>query len=535
MKHSIFKKLVTGFCLCVLITSTIVWFIFSSFQKLEKIYFETLERSSEMELATDAQHIGEDLYMIIANALIDRNLDKTTRDWETGKKEHQAELQKLAVAADTVEDEAKIKEAIEAFDGIIRIFEQEMLPLIRKGAPLKGPLLEMDARIDQQVEMINLSLQSVSRHMSEENHKSLREFQRVLATSTRFVTIISISVLIAMLLVLILIIHWIIRPLTELTNAVRIMESGDYHFELQRRSDDEIGLLVDSFQHMSEQVAKRTIELQDLNEDLERRVEERTSELVHANEQLKLLITTQHLTEKELTSSREELRNLTQHLQNIREEERTTIAREIHDELGQLLTALKMDLSWLKGKLPDGNSQLITRTKDMDQHIDATIKTVQRISAELRPGILDDLGLGSAIDWQAQEFQKRTGITCAVENSFDCDRLDRSRSTTVFRIVQETLTNIYRHSEATSATIILAGNGNELVATITDNGKGITQKQISDPASIGLIGMRERVRYFRGSVAISNPPGGGTCVRVSVPLNSESRKEHENDEGTHSG
>jgi signal transduction histidine kinase len=239
---------------------------------------------------------------------------------------------------------------------------------------------------------------------------------------------------------------------------------------------------------------------------------------VQANEQLKEMIAIQSKTEEKLTASREELRNLSQHLQNFREEERTTIAREIHDELGQLLTALKMDLSWLKGKLPEENRQLLNRTRDMDHHIDETIRTVQRISAELRPGILDDLGLGSAIDWQTQEFQKRSGIICTVENSFDCAALDRGRSTMLFRIVQEALTNISRHSEATRANVTLTETGNELVATITDNGKGISQKQLSDSSSIGLIGMRERVRYYNGRVDIDNLPDGGTSVRVTIPL-----------------
>lgn len=556
MKNSIKNKLVTGFCLCVVSTSAIVWFFFSSFHILEKRYFETVQNSMEMELATDAQHIGEDMYMIIANAMFGGNLAKIDQEWVESKRKHTADLQKLSEAVDTAEDHARVKEAREAFENIIHIFEQEMLPLIRKGGGLNEELREIDARIDLQVEAIKQSLKSVSRTLSNDNRTSFGEFQRVLNNTTRFVMIISIVALFVVLLLSFLITRWIIRPLSELTTAARIMETGDFNFHLKHRSADEIGLLVNTFQHMSDQVAKRTDELQDLNkellhevserkqteeivlrlnEELESRVEERTAELVRANEQLTKMIETQQQTEKELTTSREELRNLSQHLQNIREEERTSIAREVHDELGQLLTALKMDLSWLKSKLPGDNRQLTSRTRDMDQLLDETIKTVQRISAELRPGILDDLGLGSAIDWQAKEFQKRTGINCSVDHNFDFTGLDRGRSTTLFRIVQESLTNIYRHSGATRARITLAESDNVLVASILDNGKGITQKQLTDPSSLGLIGMRERIRYYGGTVTIDNLPDGGTSVRINIPLNNETGKEQEHDASTYSG
>jgi signal transduction histidine kinase len=143
--------------------------------------------------------------------------------------------------------------------------------------------------------------------------------------------------------------------------------------------------------------------------------------------------------------------------------------------------------------------------------------------------MLDDLGLGPAIEWQVQEFQKRTGIASEVENRLECPTLDRGRSTALFRVIQETLTNIYRHAEATQAKVTLEENGGELVATIMDNGRGISQKQLSDPASLGLIGIRERVHYYGGRVTIDKLPQGGTRVLAAIPLGKTNGKEQVND------
>ena len=218
--------------------------------------------------------------------------------------------------------------------------------------------------------------------------------------------------------------------------------------------------------------------------------------------------------EEELGKSREELRNLSAYLQSAREQDRTSIAREIHDDLGQTLTALKMDLSWLGKRLPGDQKSLIDKTESMSKLIDTTIQTVQRLSARLRPGLLDDLGLAAAIEWQAKEFENRTGIKCELTLGFDDVLLDRDLSTAIFRIFQETLTNVARHANATSVKISLKEEPGKLVLEVTDNGKGITEKQISDPKSFGLIGMRERVRIFKGEVKISGIGGEGTTVEV---------------------
>ncbi|MBN1840742.1 MAG: response regulator [Deltaproteobacteria bacterium] len=221
--------------------------------------------------------------------------------------------------------------------------------------------------------------------------------------------------------------------------------------------------------------------------------------------------------EEELRKSREELRNLSAYLQSATEQERTSIAREIHDDLGQALTALKMDLSWLGKRLPGDQKSLIDKTESMSKLIDATIQTVQRLSARLRPGLLDDLGLTAAIEWQVKEFENRTGTKCELTRSRDDFPQDRDLCTAVFRIFQETLTNVARHANATNVKITLKEELDKLVLEVTDNGKGITENQISDPKSFGLIGIRERARFFNGEVKISGMQDKGSTVRVSIP------------------
>jgi two-component system sensor histidine kinase UhpB len=220
---------------------------------------------------------------------------------------------------------------------------------------------------------------------------------------------------------------------------------------------------------------------------------------------------------KKLIESQEQLHNLSLHLQSVREGESTRIAREIHDELGQLLTALKMDLSWLSKKLTNGQKPLLEKTRSMSKLTDMIIQTVQRISTELRPVILDDLGLVPAIEWQAQEFEDRTNIKC--ETTIDCGDidLDQDRSTALFRIFQEALTNITRHAEATKIKVSFKEKPGKLLLKIKDNGRGITEEQVSDPKSLGLIGIRERIYPWGGEVKIKGLSKTGTTLTVILP------------------
>jgi signal transduction histidine kinase len=213
----------------------------------------------------------------------------------------------------------------------------------------------------------------------------------------------------------------------------------------------------------------------------------------------------------------EELRNLTAYMQKATEMERTTIAREIHDELGQALTILKIDLSLFRKMFSEDQISMIEKTDAMSRLIDKTIQTVQRISTDLRPGLLDDLGLSAAIEWQLEEFQERTGIPCKIIIDPQDVTFDRDRNTALFRIFQETLTNIARHAEATEVSVSLQQKDGQIELKVQDNGRGITGEELAHPKSFGLIGIRERAIIFGGDSSVIGSAGNGTTVTVKIP------------------
>lgn len=212
------------------------------------------------------------------------------------------------------------------------------------------------------------------------------------------------------------------------------------------------------------------------------------------------------------------MRNLSVRLQLVREEERKVIAREIHDELGQLLTTLKMGLSRLGRTTDQGKEPLLEKAKALIDLVDMTIQSVKRISTDLRPAILDDLGLLAAIEWQAEEFQDRSGIKCEVSTGSKDVALEQEHAIAVFRIFQEALTNIARHANATRVKVSLKEKGDKLLLQIRDNGKGITEEQVHSSRSLGLIGMRERAHSLGGELDIKGIPDKGTTIKVTVPL-----------------
>lgn len=240
-------------------------------------------------------------------------------------------------------------------------------------------------------------------------------------------------------------------------------------------------------------------------------------ELHKKNAVLTREIAERRLAEQNLRESQENLRALAARLQSAVEEERARIAREIHDELGQALTGIKMDLTWVTDRLPKGQKTLPSKMKSVFRMIDGTIQSVRRIATGLRPEVLDEVGLPAAVGWQARDFQKRTGIRCRVELPPDGMALDRERSTATFRIFQEILTNVARHANATKIDVALQVDENALVLKVDDNGKGIASRDIERSKSLGLLGMRERASLFGGKVEITGTPGKGTRVLVSIP------------------
>ncbi len=222
--------------------------------------------------------------------------------------------------------------------------------------------------------------------------------------------------------------------------------------------------------------------------------------------------------EKEKERAQMELRRLFHRLQLVREDERTGIAREVHDELGQVLTTLKLEISLLERKLAKLDPELMKKTRFMIDLVDNTIQTVKRISSDLRPPILDALHLPDAIRWQGMDFEQRTGISVRFSQYPDQIKMDTEKATSLFRVFQETLTNIARHAQASKIYVNLECKNGMLSLQIQDNGKGITKKQLSDSSNLGIIGMRERAEACGGSFQIVGAPHKGTTVTIKIKI-----------------
>jgi PAS domain S-box-containing protein len=228
-------------------------------------------------------------------------------------------------------------------------------------------------------------------------------------------------------------------------------------------------------------------------------------------------ITENKRAEVELLEKNEQLRNLSAHLQDIREEERANIAREIHDELGERLTGIRLDISWIENQL-----LLAKPVKDkfrtLTQLVDDTIKTVRKISTELRPSILDDFGLVDALEWQAAEFEKRTGISCKVSSFINEHLSNKKIEITLFRVFQESLTNVVRHAKARHVVAEFLKQKNTINFIIKDDGVGMDMDKVKGEQTLGLVGMKERVLMVNGTFNVTSEIGSGTIVTVSVPL-----------------
>lgn len=245
-------------------------------------------------------------------------------------------------------------------------------------------------------------------------------------------------------------------------------------------------------------------------DELDSRVKERTKEL-------SLEIEERKQTGEELERSRKKLRDLAMYQQNLQEDERGAIARDIHDDLGQILTAVNFELAFIAKKLDPDQSELLERTRKISALLKSSVDTIRRITSELRPTILDDLGLIAAMEWQAGEYHDHTNIDCTVISDSTIEPVEKDLSTALFRAFQEALTNAARHSGASVVSATIKKDVKSLILEIIDNGRGIRPEEITAKDSFGLIGMKERFLPFDGDVEINGIADEGTTIRISVP------------------
>jgi len=323
--------------------------------------------------------------------------------------------------------------------------------------------------------------------------------QTILESANRFLYwIIAIG---AVLLTAGIIAAWLIsrnitRPIDQLMRATTAVASGDYSSPVIIDRRDELGKLAGSFNKMATQVQNAKLEL-------EKKV---------------------HLLKK----SFEELRELASHLQDIREEERANMAREIHDELGQQLTGMKMDMIWALKKMPSSeNNGVAERLGSSLELLDKTINTVRKLATDLRPSILDDLGLLAAIEWHSEEFEKRFGISTIFKSGMQRFNFSPKIAIGLFRICQESLTNVARYSSAKNVSIALQQESDQIALKICDDGIGFDPGKIKGKKTLGLLGMKERALMMGGEFEISSEKGKGTSVTVKVPTLSFESKEHD--------
>ena len=223
--------------------------------------------------------------------------------------------------------------------------------------------------------------------------------------------------------------------------------------------------------------------------------------------------------EESLVLQKEQLRALAERLQWVREEDRKLVARELHDQIGQILTSIKMDMTWMARHLPKSEDKVLARIAESIESINNGVKTVRTICSGLRPGVLDDLGLAAAIEWQASEFASRNGIQCQVIVPPVDLHLDGDRATAAFRIFQECMTNVIRHAKAKLVRVDLCQEEEYIRLVVEDDGVGFCESDLSNSlGSLGLLGMKERAQFCGGDMQISSSPGNGTTVTVRLPV-----------------
>ncbi len=292
---------------------------------------------------------------------------------------------------------------------------------------------------------------------------------------------------------------------------------------LVRGPDSEpLGLRL-SLREVTDRVAAQTA-LREANEGLEQRVRERTAELERTNAELRREIKRGEKARKSLEESRERIRNLSANLQDRVEDERRRISREIHDELGQTLTAVGMGLARLEQRPPADEAATRSQIAGLRELAGSALDTVRRIARELRPAILDDLGLCEAASAHTRSFAESTGIDVDLETPPAPPNLDPEQTTALYRVLQEALTNVARHAGATRVRVRLAATRRGLTLTVADNGRGAPESDLCDPRAYGILGMRERMRFFGGEAHVASEPGRGTTVTAVLPLGRRRKK-----------
>jgi signal transduction histidine kinase len=303
---------------------------------------------------------------------------------------------------------------------------------------------------------------------------SLARLRREIMQTRITIGVISLVILGLGLAAVLLLSNLLTRPLRQVAASARRIAAGELDQYVPVDTTDEIGQLAGSFNDMAIKIAHRNASLQ---------------------------------------QSHDQLRSLSMRLLSIQEEERIRIAREVHDELGQALTALKIELQQLGHRHENLDDDL----RALNRSVDAIIDRVRKISSELRPAILDDLGMAAALEQQLRRLRESTGIRTTLTISEE-PQFDTLSSSTIFRIVQESLANVVRHAEATEVEVSLTVNSDQAELQVSDNGRGITPEQTQSPDSLGLIGIRERAEMLNGNVRVEGAPGRGTTVTVTLPL-----------------
>lgn len=297
---------------------------------------------------------------------------------------------------------------------------------------------------------------------------------------------------------------------------------------MDHEADEALGFKLGAVDYISKPISIPTVlarvsthlALHSQNRKLELQYQTKNIELIGKNVQLLKEIHEREKLEISLRESGESLRVLTDHLQTVREEEKADIAREIHDELGGTLTALKFSTAWLAKKLPKHELTLHDKVNDMIHLVDGSVAIIRRIVTELRPTIVDDLGLWAAIEWQVNEFSKRTGIKSILDIESSQYQPDQHQAISLFRVIQESLTNVVRHASATQIEVGARYDNNIVRLWIKDNGTGLPNNLSSPPishASHGIRGMYERIESLGGTINMNGIMDGGTTITIELP------------------